>query len=314
MFGRKVDVTVFNVFGDGVKLVDSSQGKNSLVCKGRIERYSGTKQPSLKLSIFNLGSSLRGEIVVNNYKYIRVEYGYEDDGSAGSQIFEGKIVKIQFKRKDEITTETVLYAWENGDMFEYGFCSQSFEDGVNYYEIASAVAKNGKVNVTADLSEKLKGYKAQGAVTYYGDKATIFNDIANKTNSRLVIKGNTISIQPADAKTEVIILTQTRKSDKKVISSSGLVGYPTLTDDGLEFQCLINSSMGIYSLVQIDNSIISINQDGIVPSVNLVGAQLDVDGLYRVIRMTIDFANDSSDSLITAKAVSRLVYDDLKTE
>ena len=109
-------------------------------------------------------------------------------------------------------------------------------------------------------------------------------------------------------KEEVIVFTKTLENGK-VVSESGLIGIPSLSNDGLYFDCLINSKLSIYSIVKIDNSIININQEGAIPNVE-TGGQLNSDGLYRVVKITTNFSNDGQNNQTSVKAISLNLFNE----
>ena len=97
----------------------------------------------------------------------------------------------------------------------------------------------------------------------------------------------------------------------KVVSASGLIGIPRLTTDGLEFECLINPRLKIYSLIKMNNAIITNEQEGYeMPDVEF-GATLDSEGLYRVVKIDIVFTNYNGDCKMKVKALAKSSYDQL---
>jgi hypothetical protein len=310
MFKRNIDVYATDkTTGETYILVNHEDGVNNLICKGKIQRFCGTEVDKLTLRVYNLSSTIVGNIASNYSNYtISVLFGYEDDGQMNT-IFEGNLMRIMNQRENEVTNKTTFYVYDSGDFSTYGFYSGSYDDGANYYQIAKDVCSNGTYKVSYNLSEKLKNYTVSGSLVFYKSQAECLQDIADKCDMLLNIENDYVSIYEKESGYEdCIVFSQENKESGKVESKSGLIGIPTLEQDGLSFECLINSRMSIYRLVLINNSIISSNQTGVTPSRDY-GAQLDSDNLYRVISFSTDFANNGGKCKTSVRALSREIFD-----
>lgn len=304
MFGRLLDVTLSKADGTSYVIVDHKEGFKNLIVNGVIKRYPYTDVDTCTLNIYNLPSAIRGEIAVGNYTILTVKFGYEDENNI-STIFQGNIQRLIHQYPSPETSQTILYAWDSGDFKNYGFFGRSYDDGVNYYQIARDVCNYGNVPISAELGEKLKKYTVSGSKTLFGSQDDILQSLANDADMLYVVKENRASIIEKginSGRQEVVAMTRTLESGK-VISDSGLIGFPTLTTDGLKFDCLINPKIDIYSIVQFDNSIISNEQTGIIPERN-IGAFLDSNGLYRVVTLNTTFCNDGGNCQSNVKALA----------
>ena len=312
MFKRLIDVFATNInTGETYVLVDHNDGINSLVCKGDFERFCGTEVDKMNLYIYNLPANIIGNISseYENYK-IRVSFSYEDENPM-SVIFEGNLMRITNQREDSVTSKTTLYVYDSGQFSTYGFYSGSYSDGVNYYDIAKDICENNTHKISYSLDEKLKQYTVYGSLVYYNSANECLQDIADKTDTLLTFENDMaiISSKEGESEEEIIVFTQYNEALRKTTSNSGLIGIPTLESDGLSFSCLLNPLMSIYKLVLIDNSIISVNQTGVIPNRNW-GAQLDSNNLYRVIRFSGTFANNGDECRMDVKALSREIFDE----
>lgn len=308
MFGRLIRVSIVDKQGNSIVLVDSvNRNYNDYRCKGTIDRFSGSQMDCLTLSIFNLDPVIRGELAVQTYNRVIVEFGYKDEGGILTTIFDGTIRRPQHKRTDVVTDETVIYAYDSGNFKTYGFYSKTYYDGANFYDIAQDVAKNGNVRISSALSEKLKNYKVKGSKSFYGSQDEILNDLAKESGLSYKTENNVARIFDKNEDLEDVIWFTREVENNSIVSASGLIGIPTLESDGLNIECLINPQIKIYSRIGVSNSIISVKQNGQTPNVE-AGGQFNASGIYRITKMSIYFSNDGEQNSMTLKAVSNDLY------
>lgn len=314
MFGRILDIYIKNDNKEIIHLINSSQGENNLKCEGTITNFSGTEIDKMTLNIKNLSPVLRGEILVNKKTAVEVVFGYEDEDYTPSVIFSGTLQRSIFQREDANTTNTKMYVWDSGDFKSYGFISKTYDDGVNYYQIAQDVLNSGDIKISSVLSAKLKNYVTEKPLTFYCSQDEALSQIAQKTGTIYKTQNNiAYLLSPEDTSSDIVSFTKEIIEDgkTKVVSASGLIGIPQLTTDGVEFDCLINPRIKIYGLVRINNVIISNSQEGdVIPDVEF-GATLDREGLYRVVKITTTFTNYDGDCKMSIKALSKSAYDQL---
>lgn len=305
MFGRLLDVTLSKLDGTSFVIVDHTNGVNNLNVEGTILRYPYTDVDTCTLTIYNLPSWIRGEIAVGEYTILTVKFGYEDENNI-STIFQGNIQRLIYQRSSPETSKTIFYAWDSGEFRNFGFFSRSYADGVNYYQIARDICTTGNVPISSELSEKLKTYTVQGSKTFFGSQEQALQSLADDAGMLYTTSNGVAKIlekSSTNQRQEVIVFSR-RLESGKVVGDSGLIGIPTLTSDGLMFDCLINPKLEIYSIALFDNSIISNEQTGAVPQNTSLGAQLDSNGLYRVVKITTKFRNDGGTCSSSVKALA----------
>lgn len=309
MFGRLVDVFIRNESGNQIQLVDHLQGDHTLRCDGSIERNPSTEVTSLILSIYNLDGDTRKEIKSGEYKYIIVKWGYKDvDGGELVSLFEGTVQRMITQRPDAATSVTKFFVWDTGDTKRFGFFSGTFEANTNLYDAAYFVAKNGEVETKLICSENLKKYRLGKAVSYFDNVENILQDLASAANMLFKVDSGIAYIEDKEENENSEVFVYTREDENgKVVSASGLIGIPTLSDDGMYFEALVNPRLRIFSLVQISNSIISNEQEGFVSGAT-TGAEFDTNGIYRVVKMSITFTNGAGESKMRVKTLARNSY------
>ena len=311
MFGRLVDVIVCNSRGVAIKLVDHLQGSQALICEGDIEAQPAEERTKLELSVYNLSANIRSTIKSEELDKIIVKFGYKDlnDGELDI-IFMGDIKRIIHQREDAVTSLTKFYAYEMGDCYDYGYFSGVILAGTSCYDAVMTIAKNGTQTIPVIPSEALKRFEINKSKSYYGKQMELICTIAKSCNMSVYTNNGRVIIntEQENYSTEVIIMSATNERNK-LVSASGLIGIPTMTDDGVQFECLINPRMTVFSLVLIANSLISDTREGFEPS-NQAGAEFDQNGIYRVISIDTHFTNGMGESKMTCKALSREYYAD----
>lgn len=319
MFGKLCDVIISKSDGTSLVLCNHNDQPNTYYCEGHFERYEGTQTDTLTISIYNLPSTVRGQIALEQYSLLTVLWGYKDSGEDTlSELFMGNIQRLIFQRVDATTTITKMWVYDTGQFGTLGFFTGSYANGVNYYQIAQDILTQGNYSPESiQLSEKLKDYATQGCEAYYGSSNEIMGQIAQQTG--MVYKSSyqqSLLLLPSEivAQDTAVQFSYYDQTTRRVESKSGLVNIPSLTDDGMYFECLINPRLTVNKLIQIDNSVITIDQEGAVSSAQY-GASLDPDGIYVVVNISGDFNNGPNNNTMRCKAYSRSIYvDSYKTD
>lgn len=316
MFGRQVDVVFVKDDGEALIIVDHRKHPNTYICAGQFNRYSGTECDKLTISIYNLPANLRGDIALGKYTTVIIQYGYKDEGNVLGDLFVGNIQRMIYQRPDAITTELKLWVYDTGNFKSSQFFANSYSRGVNYYAIAEEIGRSAKESGNINdlrLSEKLKEYAVYNSKTFYGTSDDAMNEIAEDTGMIYKKTSNSLLILTPEEiinQNDVIVFSQFDEITGKIESRSGMIGIPQLTDTGLEIDCLINTKIQVYNLLQINNSIVSISQEGAIQN-SEYGATLDPDGLYVITAISGRFSNDGAQNSMHITSVARSVFVDM---
>lgn len=309
MFGRLLDVYIHNKT-NALHLVDSSQGNKSLVCEVDIKCMPNKERTSAIIKIYNLSPDIRRVIKSENYDKIIIKFGYSDmNGGVTSQIFTGTLMRTITQRPSPETSCTIYYAYELGDAYAYGFFSGYFSKGTSLYEICETIANNGEQKIPIEITNLFKGIYIKEGKSFYGSQIELLQQLAESVDNVLFMqymgKVYIVTSKENDS-TEVIVLSG---ADEKgnIISASGLIGLPTLEDDGLSFECLVNPKIRMYSTVLIANKFISDAQEGFERS-SEAGAEFDENGLYVVTKIETHVTNDAQQSKMKVRALARSYY------
>lgn len=314
MFIRLVDVVLIKPSGESLVIVDSKEYPNTFMCSGNFNRYSGTESDKLTISIYNLPANIRGDISLGYYSTIYVKYGYKDEQEMPSELFVGNIVRRFNKRVDEVTTETRIVALDTGAFAATSFFSASYADDANLYAIAEDILRQAKEEGTIDsydVSSKLKEYNTYATKCYYGASQDALIDVSTEGNLVYKRTNNSISILTPDEiinQDTAVVFSVYDETTGRVESRSGLIGIPELTDSGVQIECLVNPSISVYSLIKINNSILTVNKSENTYSDSDFGATFDPDGLYVVTSISGNFSNDSQNNSMSLTCLSRNVF------
>ena len=313
MFLRNVDVYFSKPDGTTLHVVRSSEFPNTYICEGsftRTEAYSSTD--SCVLSVYNLSPAIRGTIALGGYNLITICYGYKDDTTeyrneeinSANILFRGTMRRMQYTRNDAATSVTQFYILDCGVFTGESFMSGSFADGVNLYEIMEDIKRRNRDNNWGlehiILSDTLKDYQLKGNRAYFGPVDDVMTTIAQENGFVYERCNSGIALMSLD---EVINKTEVEAIDF-TDNTSGIIGIPELTDDGVFINCLTTNKLHIHSLIKIDNYKLSTTQN-IQEYSAQPGATIDPDGLYVVININGTFTNSGNECSMKLKTIAR---------
>lgn len=310
MFGRLLKVSIRNAEGLSITLVDPEQGNKSLIADVNITCVPNKERTSAIIKINNLDKYTRNILKTNGYKYITVEFGYKDvDGGVLNSIFEGTLQRMITQRPSAETSLTVLYAYELGDAYNYGYYSGFFKKGTTLYSVAQSIASEGEVSIPIVLTEKLKSYVLSEDKSFYGSQLELLQQIGESLNGMLFMHtmGKVYIVTTHENENSEVIIMSGVDSKGQLKSTSGLIGLPSLEDDGISFECLVNPRMRIYSNVLIANEFISDAQEGFERK-SEAGAEYDEHGLYVVVKIETHLTNGPDESKMRVRALARDYY------
>lgn len=312
-FGRRLKVTIYspdlNSETDAV-VIESNlmEGKRGLKIEGSATSYFAIQPPEAVVNIYNLSPlevanilSLRMKKVGNKFVErplrIRIEAGYRN--SLFGVIFDGQILKPNMVKPDPNNTILRLTCIDGADFVAAGSAlTQTFNDGVNYYDVAQQVIKQGNPNVNVYVSEELKNYKVDGSFVSKTSGHATFEAIAEDT-------GVIYSFRGGKAYLESLEKMMNRQQDAFVLNyQTGLIGFPSLSTDGITVQSVLNPNLEILGLIRLNNADITIDQPDYLAN-REIGAWLSEDGLYRIIEMTHQFDTTTGAFTSNCKCLAR---------
>lgn len=262
---------------------DGAVDFSNLRCRFQISQWTLQTPNVLKLTISNIEPGRAKRFVQKEYKHIQIDAGYQDGHGV---IFQGNIVQAIYGRESPTDTIVTVYAADGDHAHNYATVNTTHPPGSTpqqHFDTAlQAMNKYGvsKGYIGVDLSTPV----FPRAVTLFGMARDVLANIAQS-------KQATVSYQ-----NEKVTMVQNGQSAPggaiKLNSTTGLIGMPTQTIQGIMARCLINPSIKVHSTVQIDQKDIQ----GIASPIILDGIQdpsffpafIAEDGLYTVYRIDVD--------------------------
>jgi hypothetical protein len=281
-FGRKATLIV----STGSNGLDLSQ----LRFKFEV-RQADTQAPNtLYVRIYNLAPTTV-KAIQGEFTTITLQAGYEN-GNFGI-IFQGTIK--QFVRGKERNVDSFLDIWAaDGDQFyNFGVVNQTLAAGSTPKQILDSITKQNdnaqKLPYATDVNGLVGGVPAQALArgkVLFGMARDYAADWAQKNGFRWSIQNGQAVVVP---------VTGYRPGEAVVLSSTtGLIGVPEATSDGVHARILLNPLVRIGCLVQIaqaDINTLTVKQQGLSYTGLSSAAQTTAAGFYRV--LVAEFMGDT---------------------
>ena len=292
-FGRKCSI-----------LVSDGEGEFELDLSGLYVKFSCVKKvfsdfSPANITVYNLNASTENQII-EKAKKIKIMAGYE--GNFGT-IYEGVIIQcVRFKAS---ATDFCLLIKSLDQMLigylglnEKAFTSISNVTGMTKRQVMKSIAdENGisyEIKSGYDQEELDKQY-IRGKVVF-DTASNIMRDLTNNDGSYsyidngVLVYDNPEVISPL-AKDEIVSLD----------TDSGLLGFPIQSGYEITLETLINPKIKLNSLLYINNKLIR-QQEWESGS---DAYRLDIDGIYRVIKLEYNGETRGEDWICKISAVSQ---------
>lgn len=284
LFGRKYRVMVFDKNGDGIDVSELH------VIFDLTKTITLDNSVSI-VTIYNLNAYTEGKLIENAQR-VTIEAGYE--GNCGL-LFDGDVIQ-PIRYKENGTDYRLDLISLDGDRFKnQGFSAFTMTRGQTKRQVieqlsntAQNPAKLGSISDSYNNSKYIRGKVVFGMAKDY------LKQLAKTEDAQFYMENGAINLVSLSDYSEDEII--------KLDSTSGLIGSPQQTEDGVTFKCLINPRLKINKSVNIDNSLVIERQysDG-----SEQGRILDQDGTYRVISIHISGDTRGQDWYMDCTAVSR---------
>lgn len=278
---RKISVIVATAAGEGLDFADFR-------VSFQVRRGDRQTPNSCDIRILNLSDATAKKIGTKEFTQISLKAGYE--GNFGV-IFQGQIKQVRKGRIDQKTTYVDITA-ADGDS-AYHFATISLSLAANFPPVdgllgmIQSLAQAG-IQQPAKTPQISSNKRVRGRV-FYGVTRDELRDFCNANDMKWSIQDGVLTLIP---------MTGYLPAPIPVISpSSGLIGVPEQTQNGIEMRVLLNPQIKIGQLVKLDSSDINLLRLGLdsgSQSNNLALQQqvkTNADGLYYVM-----VANHSGDT------------------
>jgi len=239
LYGRKYKLIIGTDDNSGIEV-------SELHCIFTVEK-SMTLDPNPSIiQIFNLSPNTRNIILTQGQRII-IAAGYE--GPQFGLIFDGDIVRPLKRGTKSINRITELIA-QDGDVFlNKGFISVSYSSGQDARSIIEDMAGVADPDISiGSVSENLSGTTLARGKVLFGQAKDYARKIAKGEGALCYVCDRQIHlVKPADLPTDEIV---------DLSPSSGLIGTPEQTEDGIKASCLLNPLINLNKLVHVDNDLV----------------------------------------------------------
>jgi len=264
---------------------------SNLRCTFKIKRYALYYPNQAIITIYNLKAGTENAILEEGYR-VMVYAGYGDE-KAGlwGQIFDGTIVMCNRWKESGTDYKLQILALDGTQFINEGYCSFTFERG----QTARAVIENtaNKASNPIELgyaSPVFDTIKYSKGIVVHGLAKNTLSDIAKTANGTWYVdNGKLYVIAYSDSADNL----PNGKEAVELSETSGLIGNPQQVNQGITARCLLNPKIMPYSLVHINNELITQQLVSLGTYSQGISTPwlLDPHGLYRVI--AVEFTGDT---------------------
>lgn len=230
-----------------------------------------------RVRVWNL-SEQTANTVQKEFTRVVLQCGYE--GGPLGKIFDGTIIQAKTGKSSATDSYLDIVAADGDQAYSFAVVNTSLAAGATATDQAkAAIGAMSEYDVSEGyMPEDMGDAALPRGVVMFGMARDHLNDISDATDTKW-------SIQNGEA--QIIPLTGALPNTAVVLNStSGLIGRPEQTQDGIKVRCLLNPEIRMGGRVQIDNA--SINRAAFQTTLqgevnNALLPRVADDGFYRVI-------------------------------
>jgi len=252
-----------------------------------IRQQDATTPNTATIRVYNLAEQT-AQLIQTEFSRVVLQAGYKYTTSG--IIFDGTIVQTRKGRERNVDSYLDIMAAEGTLPYQFAVVNKTLAPGSTPKDQANAISEALKpYNLTIGNDAGLVGGTLPRGKVLFGMALAHLDQLTETTGSTWVIQRGQINVVP---------LTGYLAGEAvQLNSSTGLIGTPEATQEGIKLQCLINPKIRLGGRIQINNRDINtvINRGPPLASpVNPFGgafASVTADGFYRVV--VIEYEGDS---------------------
>jgi hypothetical protein len=282
---RKLSVIVAQADGTGLELAEFR-------CKFKVQRGDIQTPNSLDLRIYNLSDNTRNKIASKEFTQVAIKAGFP--GNFGL-IFQGTIKQSRKGRVDQKDSYVDITAADGDEAYHFATISATIPAGTKPGGIADAILNAMKAHgITKGYQPNFPQNGCVRGKVLYGMARDAARDFAWAQNCKWSIQDGALTFIPYTSYIPGQIIPV-------ITPSTGLIGVPEQTQQGLNIRVLLNPNIKVGQLIKLDSTDINklrfdLSTDKLTLSNNLFlnGRVLNTpnpDGLYYVM-----VANHTGDS------------------
>ena len=272
---RQCSLIVADKKGDGLDL-------SRLRVTFTITKSDASTPNHAAIKVYNLADTTVNQVRAEFTRVI-LKAGYE--GNLGV-IFDGTIKQTRVGREDGVNSYIEIFAADGDEAHNFAYVNTTLAAGATQAnQITAATVPMEQFGVTPGYTGDTGSARLPRGKPMFGMSRDYLRQSAQSTST-------TWSIQ--DGRVNVVPLTGVLPGTAVVLSpSTGLIGTPEQTEDGISIKCLINPTLRVGGLVRLDGRVIleGENKDAGKDGEAKVQSPLAPDGVYRI--LTVGFDGDT---------------------
>lgn len=246
-----------------------------------VEKSLSTAMQYGSVTIYNLSPNTETEIFKNGQGII-LEAGYAN-GPYGV-IFRAPIRQPIRGKENGTDYFLKLVCYAGDDILNIGFCNLTLRNTQTARDIIAQIARSSTVPFALSIEQgeellntgTLSPQQTQRGKTLFGPPGDYLRSIAINNNFIFYADDGVANFVP---------VSKPNPADAPELNATnGLIGFPQQVDKGVELRILINPNIRLGTWIKLNNQKIIQEEFPFESS----GVLLDIDGLYRVIAITMD--------------------------
>jgi len=269
---RKMSLIVANAAGNGLDLAN-------LHCQFEVNHWVIETPNTLVLRVHNLSDQTQ-HLIQKEFTQVVIKAGYE--GNYGT-IFTGNIKQLRRGRENATDTYLDIFAADADIAYNWAVVNQTLAAGYTQADLLGACARTfnsvGAVELPA-TPEGLGQFKSPRGRALFGMTRSTMRDLAASNKMTWGINDGKLNMlaESAYLPGEAVVMNAT----------TGMIGLPEQTQDGIMVVCLLNPSVGPGTLLKINNADIvqylnTNNPIGLNYTATDLPISLNADGYYKVL-------------------------------
>lgn len=285
-FGRAWQLLILDTTGGSIATVPTGSvfpgiDVSQLHIEFHIERaIAEPTGQTAEITVYNLNASDASNIAANASD-VSLSAGYQN-GPYGL-VFAGRIIQVLLgKMEDGLTFFTRLICIAGDAALNTNFANLSLASNQTGRQILQTISRSANIpfDVKIDPTIQSDNVTLQRGKTLFGKPLDYLRSFSIQNNATYYYDQNAFNIVNLNTS------APPPSSVPNLSATTGMINIPQQTAEGVHVRSLINANLTLNSWVYINNQ--TINQFQISLGQNPLSYLLDLDGLYRIISMTID--------------------------
>lgn len=267
---RKVRLIVGGSSAPGIAAdADAGIDLSELHIRFQVRNTTAQTLKRAEIRIYNLNQDTARKIQ-NEFTRVELSAGYGDEVGL---IFQGQIAQIQVGRENATDSYVHIFAQDGDAAYNFATTNRTLAKGWTPDQFYSALLQDlSSFGLTAGYKPDFSAESASRGMACYGMTRDHLRNLAEQQGCEWSIE---------DGKLNFIKLSSFLPGEAVVLnSSSGMIGTPEMTIQGLVVRSLLNSNIKSGGQIKIDNASIASLTINIPYAGNEVVPGTDADGYY----------------------------------